>query len=264
MPKNWRKEKTKLAFGIQLSDRQYRLRLARYVAMGETIVEYLDEARAGIEGDARLLDIGSGGGWTLKCLELMGVADGISFYGMDVSRRRLSEIYGRERWVLTEGDVEEGIRYDAGSFDIVVCEQVLEHLHDPASAMREIGRVLCPGGLLIVGVPIFAPGLAAFRRHVVPAIRRRLGLDLRTHHQVFTARSLRNMVQATGVFNIRAIRGFRVVSGGILSPLEDFRWWWRLNVRIGRRVPWLCTEVQIAARRAAAAGDGQRVCPSQV
>lgn len=38
-------------------------------------------------------------------------------------------------------------------FDTVVLDNVLEHLHDPASLLGEIGRVLRPQGRLLVGVP---------------------------------------------------------------------------------------------------------------
>lgn len=39
------------------------------------------------------------------------------------------------------------------SYDTVLCSEVLEHLADPAAALREINRVLKPGGKLILSVP---------------------------------------------------------------------------------------------------------------
>eukprot|EP00929_Paragymnodinium_shiwhaense_P103404 TRINITY_DN66887_c0_g1_i1.p1 TRINITY_DN66887_c0_g1~~TRINITY_DN66887_c0_g1_i1.p1 ORF type:complete len:420 (+),score=87.22 TRINITY_DN66887_c0_g1_i1:126-1262(+) len=39
------------------------------------------------------------------------------------------------------------------SVDVIICEQVLEHVLHPVSAVREMGRLLRPGGLLIITVP---------------------------------------------------------------------------------------------------------------
>lgn len=39
------------------------------------------------------------------------------------------------------------------TFDFVVCTEVLEHTLDPFSAVRELRRILKPGGLLFVTVP---------------------------------------------------------------------------------------------------------------
>lgn len=40
------------------------------------------------------------------------------------------------------------------SFDAIICMSVLEHIHDLESAASEFSRVLRPGGVAIVGVPV--------------------------------------------------------------------------------------------------------------
>jgi SAM-dependent methyltransferase len=156
-------------------------------------------------------------------------------------------MYRPDRWSLVQANVEAGLPFPSGCFDIVVCEQVLEHLHDPVGVAREMARVMRPGGLLIAGVPIFPPGLFAVRRHVVPLVDRLMG-KARDHVQVFTSRRFGRLF-AGELFEVKAKRGFRVVTGWPLGGLEDRRWWWRLNLAVGRAAPWICTEVQLVARR---------------
>ena len=42
---------------------------------------------------------------------------------------------------------------DSEAFDLVICTQVIEHVDDPWRSVREIARILKPGGSLIVTVP---------------------------------------------------------------------------------------------------------------
>jgi ubiquinone/menaquinone biosynthesis C-methylase UbiE len=59
-----------------------------------------------------------------------------------------------------------------GSFDAVMCTEVLEHVPDPVAALKELNRVLRPGGYLLITAPFvslthfapyhFATGLSKF------------------------------------------------------------------------------------------------------
>ena len=54
------------------------------------------------------------------------------------------------------------IPLDDAGFDSVVCTEVLEHVSDPLGALREMHRVLKPGGHLILSTPMYWP------RHEIP------------------------------------------------------------------------------------------------
>lgn len=49
------------------------------------------------------------------------------------------------------------IPFAEGYFDVVLCNHVLEHVDNDIEAMREINRVLKPGGWAIMQVPFFSP-----------------------------------------------------------------------------------------------------------
>lgn len=54
----------------------------------------------------------------------------------------------------------ESIPVEDGSYDVVLCNQVLEHCTDPAQAVRELRRVVAPGGRVLLsthGVQVYHP-----------------------------------------------------------------------------------------------------------
>jgi SAM-dependent methyltransferase len=54
----------------------------------------------------------------------------------------------------------ERLPFDAESFDLVLCTQVLEHVQEPAAVLSELHRVLRPGGAALIsthGVLIYHP-----------------------------------------------------------------------------------------------------------
>jgi len=58
-----------------------------------------------------------------------------------------------------EGAVES-LPAEDGSFEVVLCTQVLEHAVDPARAIRELARVTAPGGRVLAsthGVQVYHP-----------------------------------------------------------------------------------------------------------
>ncbi len=69
----------------------------------------------------------------------------------------------------------EAIPLDDASFDVVLCAQVLEHVDDPARAVRELRRVTAAGGRVLAsthGVQVYHPSPQDFWRWTEAGLER--------------------------------------------------------------------------------------------
>lgn len=77
---------------------------------------------------------------------------GLHVHGVDISSVAVEE--ARKRGIDARVSRLEGaLPYPDASFDSVICLEVLEHLVDPETVVREIRRVLKPGGRALLSVP---------------------------------------------------------------------------------------------------------------
>lgn len=54
---------------------------------------------------------------------------------------------------IKAGDLDGRLPYDDQTFDFIVCIEGLEHIENPANAIREFSRLLKPAGTLVVSLP---------------------------------------------------------------------------------------------------------------
>jgi SAM-dependent methyltransferase len=95
------------------------------------------------------------------------------------------------------GDVRDMPMVPSADYDAVVCFEVLEHIADPCQALREIARILKPGGVFIISAPHLS------RLH-----------DLPHDYFRFTSYGLRHLLEKAG-FEVLEVDE----SGGIFSFL---------------------------------------------
>ncbi len=99
---------------------------------------------------ARILDAGCGSGRNMVELARRGEVTGVE---ISPSQRRARPRPPRRRGGRGLGDGDAVRRRT--SFDLAVCLDVIEHLPDDRGALRELRRVLAPGGALLVTVPAY-------------------------------------------------------------------------------------------------------------
>ena len=97
----------------------------------------------------RILDVGCGTGANLQMLAEFGVAEGV-----DVSAEALDFCRARGLGKVRQG-AAESLPYDDAQFDLVTGLDVVEHLDDDVAGLREMRRVLRPGGRALLFVPAF-------------------------------------------------------------------------------------------------------------
>ena len=239
--------KTK-AFGVELGWAPYRLRQARYYDLGLSVARWVDEQFEQTGERTDLLDIGTYYGTTRIYTDTHEASRHIDYHAVDIFPHGKEFVFKHEDWTMHEINLENGMpELESDRYDIVVCEQVLEHLHNPQQAFKEMYRVLKPGCHMILGIPCFPIGLDLIRKHVIPITDRLFRVKkVRGHVQAWSKWSfLRMLRKSCPDVQINQTRGFRIISGGILRPLEYLRWWWQLNRFIGRIVPSACIEIQV-------------------
>ena len=137
-------------------------------------------------GDGRLLDVGCATGRFLQQMAAVGWRGS----GIELD----PEAAAKARTVtadVTVGDPAE-VALPAARFDLVTAFHVVEHLPDPAGALRNMLGWLAPGGLLVVEVPnVGGWGGALFGRHWS-------GLDFPRHLIHFTPATMRALIERCG------------------------------------------------------------------
>lgn len=121
---------------------------------------FLSAAPGLVPRGARMLEIGPGHGLMLYlAMRNLGpeavTAWDLSAVSVEQTRAALA-LLGHTEATLAVRDImdppEPGDR-----FDLVVMSEILEHLEDPVSALRQVRDLIAPGGLVFVNVPINSP-----------------------------------------------------------------------------------------------------------
>jgi len=99
----------------------------------------------------RVLDIGCGTGFNIEQLRARGFEKVV---GLDVSNDAIAYARSRGLRALVRGDGAR-LPFADAAFDLVLALDLIEHLEDDGEALRDMARVLAPGGRLLVFTPAY-------------------------------------------------------------------------------------------------------------
>ena len=102
-----------------------------------------------IKTDARVVEVGSG---AHGLIFYFGAENGIGVDPLAVSYGRLFPCW--QRRAQTVAAVGESLPFADQSFDVVLCDNVVDHAESPRKILGELARILVPGGLLYFTVNI--------------------------------------------------------------------------------------------------------------
>ncbi len=105
-----------------------------------------------VKEDVRLLDVGCGTGWALGAASEK-FDDSATFYGVDLSEKMIEKakknFEGRRNIHFVSANAES-IPLDSDFFDYIICTNSFHHYLHPSLALKEMHRLLAPGGRLYI------------------------------------------------------------------------------------------------------------------
>lgn len=164
-----------------------------------------------VEAGSRVLDVGCSSGTLARPL----CEKGCTVVGIErdpVAAARAREVCED----VLVADVESAtLPYGDRSFDVILCADVLEHLHDPEAVLRRLRPLLRQDGLLLATTPNVANW--AMRLSLLAGRWRytERGILDRTHVHLFTQATLKESLGRAG---------YRIVSLDFTAPVPLLRW----------------------------------------
>lgn len=125
----------------------------RFPLMRGHLLEWLSPK----DGDI-ILDIGCGVGLLIFQIKKIYPDKNIFILGLDVVRSNIRILIDRKNREANNGILgitgyAEELPILNASIDIILCSEALEHIYDKGKAVREMARVLKPGGRLLISTP---------------------------------------------------------------------------------------------------------------
>lgn len=163
----------------------------------------------GLPANASILEVGCGdGSFTRHLAQYSSRVTALDISAAQIERN----VRAHPEIKFLQHDVARPLPFAQDTFDVIWCSEVLEHLFDPGFALREMQRVLAPGGRLLVTVPyhgVFKDVLIALFKwdeHFAPG---------NPHIRFFTRRTLSQLAASAGFAEIKT------TTCGMNKPVRD-------------------------------------------
>lgn len=162
-------------------------------------LRYLLSDLRGVRG--KVLDVGCGAGSVAKAVKRQ--RPDLAVFGCDVSQSALAIASTSAEGVDFRPATAERLPFDDGEFDFVWIFDVLEHVEIPEQVLREVARVLRPGGGFHIVLPLEDQPWTLYRL-VGCGTRWTAKVRHGGHIQLFSAERFRSIASACGLPVVRS------------------------------------------------------------
>ncbi|MEO0348565.1 MAG: bifunctional 2-polyprenyl-6-hydroxyphenol methylase/3-demethylubiquinol 3-O-methyltransferase UbiG [Cyanobacteria bacterium P01_A01_bin.15] len=174
----------------------------------------------------KVLDVGCGGGYTCEFLAQRGAM----VTGLDPSAACIETAKCHADAVELTIDYQvgtgESLPFRDSCFDVVVCVDVLEHVHSPAATVTEIGRVLRPGGLFCFDTINRTWRSRWLMIWLLEDLLRQIPRGIHDWHKFVTPEELQQLLTQTGFTEI-TIQGFDLFGRTPQANVSNLVHFWR-------------------------------------
>ena len=192
---------------------------------------------------SRVVEVGSSPPFLTVAMKSLGY----DVVGLDLKPERFAEVCLSEDLEIRKIDIEfDRFPFESNSVDVVMMNEVFEHLRFPVSTVSEVNRILKPGGILLLSTP----NLRSFRGILNLVLRGKgwaVGADpAKEHREPETIGHMGRVreytaVEVGGFLKSFGLKPIRVIHRGHLGPLPE-----RL---LYRAVPWARPFMTVVACR---------------
>ncbi|NOY35620.1 MAG: class I SAM-dependent methyltransferase [bacterium] len=161
----------------------------------------------------KFLEVGAGSGDFLHLLK----EKGYNAEGVELSRRAVEQAKENYNSDLFCGTLNEAAFNDY-FFDFIAMYHVLEHVPNPLPLLKEVNRVLKPGGVLLIELPHVTGVDARLSRRLLENI-----LDYPNHLYLFPQKTIKKMLLKSGFEILETEKSFSFLAANLARKLITFK-----------------------------------------